>query len=287
MIRKLFFTFIISIPLNVFGTCEIKAPENLIVISKNISPAFEFKDCSEKQKRRFINHTSDFSGLLEPRSVQLAYQVELSQKSQIKSLRDFLENKLIKNKNYHIRNAKVVGRSSSYLSYEEFDEVEVSCDKCDLLGKHNAKIVHTNKKGRSNTLWLSFEKVKKTRVLSSLSAQSVSHKALHIKNFEWKEIYTDKPEQFFTDISQLSFFKAVRNLNEGIYLKRNYLTPITLVKTGDIATVKLKNKGIELKGKGIAIRSGKIGDIISLKNIRTKKIIMGKVVGKNSIEAQL
>ena len=271
--------------------CVIKAPNKIVITAPShhasIKNVITFEKCSSDLENRFVKNILDYSGVLQPRAVKLAYDAFIEHEIAIYTLEDYLSKNLKPGESLYIKEAKVVGQARSIFSLNEFDDISIDCNDCKNIGTHSAKIVHTNSKGQATSFWTSFKVQKKIDVLTARSSQSVDHKELQPHLFTWQTIYTEKPEAYFVEKNQLQYYKANQKLREGDALLKTHLTPVNLIKMGDMANIEMKLGNITLKGKGMATRSGKIGDVISLKNLRTQKVIMGKVIGKNTIEAQL
>jgi len=274
-----------------YAQCEIDVPSNIVVSSytrkNNLKKIFKYNDCNANEKNRFLNYIIDFSGVLNPRFLKLSQNIVINKESHIQSLEEFLITHSNLLDRQYIKKSKIVGEERGFFTFDEFDEVRVDCKQCQGLGDYRAQVTHINKKGTLRNHWVNYKVTQKENVLISKSTLTVSHASLDPTRFIWKTIYTEKPENYFTNKDQLSFFKANRNIKKGIPLLRNQVTPMNLVKYGNLTTIKMSNGKILLVGKGLALKAGKLGEIITLKNVRTKKTIMGKITGINTVEAIL
>ena len=89
------------------------------------------------------------------------------------------------------------------------------------------------------------------------------------KDFERKVIYTDKSQNYVKDIKKIVFNRLTRPLKNGEFLTHSHLSPLSLVKAGNVAKVILKGNQLKLESKAMPMRSGRVGDLIQLRNIKS------------------
>lgn len=78
--------------------------------------------------------------------------------------------------------------------------------------------------------------------------------------------------------------RAKRNLEGGKPLKKtDVYTDNSLVKKGDIVSVKFIKKNLVIEVKGTAMGNGTVGEIIKIKTVDTNKILTGKISEEGSI----
>jgi flagella basal body P-ring formation protein FlgA len=258
--------------------------------TRDIKSLFIFEKCNQKQTDTFLKFINDYRGNLSPRQLSLQLKTDtitIKNKIHILSMDEFLESELKIKSPLVFKKSKIVGEKIKSFGVNEFDDIQTLCEKCAEMGLHTYKVSIQKTNGVLKNFWVSSETVTQVKALVPLNSIVVDNNALHAKLFDWKTIYTSNPNLFFTDLSQITFFKLSRNVNKNIPLKRNALNFVNLVKAGQIATITMRHGGLSLKSKGIATRHGKIGDSVSLRNIKTKKIIMGKVIGESLVEVKL
>lgn len=78
---------------------------------------------------------------------------------------------------------------------------------------------------------------------------------------------------------------ATRTIKGNSIIKGEYLTTPILIKRGSIVTIEKKIGNITITLRGIALESGSLNDIIRIKNLTSNKIITGKVISPNKIQA--
>lgn len=88
---------------------------------------------------------------------------------------------------------------------------------------------------------------------------------------------------FFTNFSQIKGSINSRNLQAGIILRPSQFITQKLIKKGDKVTILAKSKSFRIRMSGHALMDGRLGDIIRVKNSRSKKIIEGTVIDSGVI----
>ncbi len=74
--------------------------------------------------------------------------------------------------------------------------------------------------------------------------------------------------------------KALGNLKNGQRLKRaDIVIDRFLVHKGEVVTVNFMKKNLVIETQALAMGNGAIGDTVKVKNLDTKRIIIGKVSG--------
>jgi len=101
-----------------------------------------------------------------------------------------------------------------------------------------------------------------------------------------------------TDITHLhtSYFnnkqKAInyitkRRLNRGDIVSLKHLTKPILIKKGDTVSIIAKSDGFQINMKGIALHNASKGELIRVKNSKSKKIIQGIAVNSQTVRVTL
>ncbi len=286
--------FFITLSLLASEKCTVESANKLILSEssrvRDLKELFTFQVCDQKQTDTFLKHVADYRGTLTSRqlSIQLdSNTIQIKKDLIIVSMDEYLEGALKIKAPLVLKKSNIIGDKIKSFSLNEFDDIQILCDSCNDMGSHTYKVSIQKTDGSLKEFWVKSETVTQLKVLAPLNSRRVDNKTLHARFFDWKTIYTSRPNDFFTDLRQISFFKLSRNLTKNMPLERNALTFVNLVKAGQLATVTMKHGGLSLKTKGIPTRHGKIGDTVSLRNIKTKKIIIGKVIGENLVEVKL
>ena len=79
---------------------------------------------------------------------------------------------------------------------------------------------------------------------------------------------------------------ARRPLIAGRLIRRTDVRPQQLVRKGDFVTVHFRSSAMSLTTRGIALESGTRGDVIRIRNQRSKTVIEAKVVGPSTAVIQ-
>jgi len=73
----------------------------------------------------------------------------------------------------------------------------------------------------------------------------------------------------------------------GTKLTQNNLDSNTVIKKGDKIAIEISSGDMKISDRGEALEKGDIGQEISIKNIRTGKILKGIVTGNNTVEIKI
>ncbi len=90
--------------------------------------------------------------------------------------------------------------------------------------------------------------------------------------------------QFIKDPNLIVGKKAKYSVNPGNVLVRNLLMNKISVKRGDLVKIVLNYNFIRITSVGKAITGGELGKLVRVLNLKSRKILMGKVVGEDIVE---
>ncbi len=93
--------------------------------------------------------------------------------------------------------------------------------------------------------------------------------------------------RFVKDPNFLIGKKAKYSVNPGNVIVENLLMNKVSVKRGDLVKIILKYNFIKVTSVGKAITSGELGKLIRVLNLKSRKILMGKVVGDDIVEVSV
>lgn len=111
----------------------------------------------------------------------------------------------------------------------------------------------------------------------------ISNADLTLKKIDISNIH----RHYFTKKNSIINQAVKRTIPVGSLFSNNNLTNQLLIKKGDRITITASNNGFQIQMEGIALASGSSGQRISVKNIRTKRVIQGIVDGKSSVKVQI
>ena len=160
------------------------------------------------------------------------------------------------------------------VSYEKYNNsyklIKVSCE-----AKNSWTVfVKTN----ANTLKQKKLKVSNTNEIIVLN-KSIE-KGNYIKKSDLTFIKSPRKNIFYNSKEELIGRKVKQNLKKGQYIQPRHLFAKYSVNEGDPVIIVSKFKNAEVSTGGIAIKSGNIGDLLEVKNIRSGKVIKG-ILKKN------
>ena len=154
--------------------------------------------------------------------------------------------------------------------YDSFKLIKVSCK-----GKNPWTIfVKTN----ANT------SQQKKMILSKFNKILVLNKSIekgnYIKKGDLVFIKSQKKNVFYNNKKDLIGRKVKLNLRKGQYIQPRHLFGKYSVNEGDPVIIISNFKNTQVSTGGIALKSGNIGDVLEVKNVRSGKVIKG-ILKKN------
>ena len=297
---KLFFMFTFVLFLLGFVqpyaySCEIEAPKTLVVTeileSYELKPAFNYQNCDDNQIKNFNILLTDYTGELNQRILHSEIndkRIRLKNSFTISSLETAINNRVQLPTNWKVIDLKTIGQTGHYFALSNEDHIQVNCNNCNNTGTKNIKFEIVNPVSNTReTHWVTGSVAIAVEALVSKSNISITNQALNKNDFELKTVYSARPENFFTFKDKLPYYKNHRPIRVGQVIHYNDISPLNLVNMGTLVQVKLNANGLKLEGKAIPTTSGKLGEIIQLKNPKTNKIIIGKITNFNEVEVEL
>ena len=154
--------------------------------------------------------------------------------------------------------------------FDSFKLVKVTCD-----GKKPWSIFV-----KTNSETLQQKKLKTAKFNLILVLNKSVEKGNYIKENDLIFIKSPKKNIFYYNKEELIGRKTKQNLRKGQYVQPRHLLKKYSVNGGDPVIIVSKFKNTEVSTGGIALKSGNIGDILEVRNIRSGKIIKG-ILKKN------
>lgn len=168
------------------------------------------------------------------------------------------------------------------------EKLSIKCGNCQNSGSKNIEINITNSvTGATRKEWINATVVIRTKALVAKNSLAVNNQALSPNDFEIKTVESIRPERFFTDSENLPFYKLNKPIAQGTALENTDITPINLVTTTQPVQVIIKSNDMLLSGMAQALRPGKMGEMIQLRNTTSQKTILGKVIDFNKVLIEL
>ncbi len=266
------------------------------ISKKNLVKLIKHSNCSKKINTKFLNFLRKSHGVFSTKHLQKIYfpkskdlKVTIRpEKIYLRSLNHLISNKLNLNGSYFLTNTKYRGEKRLILLTKN-QNIELICSKCKTLGKKNVSLnIVDNLSGRSEKIWITTTiKTKIKAFVSNINFNYPFRRELSAGEFKEKYIETDSPENLFTNIDKIHFFKLTHAIKKNHPLRIHDLTPKRLVRAFSPVKIFLKSKTIQLSGIAIAKTSGHFGDIITLENKKSRRTLIGKIVGLNKVEIEL
>ncbi len=158
-------------------------------------------------------------------------------------------------------------------------------------------------KGFSNSFLLKIYRIKNGKILSQEFAQVFVKvwakvpvaknfiprgKIINLSDIKWeiREVNYSN-HKFVKDPNELIGKKAKYSINPNNVITNNLLMNKVIVKRGDIVKIILNYKYIKVVSLGKAITGGELGKNVRVLNIKSKKILMGKVIGDDIVEVSV
>ncbi|MBE9527750.1 MAG: flagellar basal body P-ring formation protein FlgA [Proteobacteria bacterium] len=85
-----------------------------------------------------------------------------------------------------------------------------------------------------------------------------------------------------SSVDEVLGMTARRPINPGDIIKRSYITPMKLVKRGEIVTLKIETERLRVSSQGKAMQNGARGEVISARTLSGKEIF-GTVTGPGEL----
>lgn len=92
------------------------------------------------------------------------------------------------------------------------------------------------------------------------------------------------PQDVVLDIKSLIGKQLKSTLKAGTVLRECYVEEPISIKNNSLVEIVAKNEKLIVKAKGKALQSGRVGEIIKVQNLSSKKVLVGKVVSASEVE---
>ena len=291
--------FIPSFVLAESKSCSITTFDKVYYLpTKNKSKArrvIKKTDCPEFLVGKFTKQIFNSSGTLSQRILnsnediaKSGYKINLFPKRVIvTNLKDKLKRHFELGNKWSFGKLKMLNKNI-VIGLNKDDTIDLNCEFCHTTGEKNISFtVYNAIKNYSKTHWVSATVYISTAVLVPKRAISPSEPQLVPSDFELKNLNVIRPEKYFTNKEKLVFYKLNKAIVSGKGLMFTDLSPVNLVSAGVPTKIILRNKTLSLESQGIPSQSGKFGEIIKLRNPKTKRVISGKVIDFNKVLVDL
>ncbi len=290
------FLFLCLLLSQAFAQCEIQTFERIIITrefnSSEAQNSIKYTNCSSKILSSFREVLASGQGTFNSywfNKVQ-SHPVSIKpQKIRLTPLDELITKKVLTKPNWYFQNSQILGRNKSAFYLNEGDHLHINaCPTCSRTGEKNIKIHISNPiKRTQRTEWVKGDILIKAKALILKEHIGPSNGPLQSHQFEVKETMSTNPERLFANKRKVIFYKLNKPKRAGESLNFSDLVPVRLVFPGKPVQIIFTNNGINLSSKAMPMQSGKFGESIQLKNITTKRAIVGKIVGFNKVAVEL
>jgi flagella basal body P-ring formation protein FlgA len=284
--KKIFLTTLFTLSAN---ACLIQGADSLIVFGKEKRVSFDAQNCTNQQIQALTDVVKESTGTLSNRYLknipELANITLKPANIRIRSLEEIIQNRLTLSDEKKIELIQQQFSPEFYkLESDEF--IEAYCSDCNGEGLKNLKLVKTDGTKRE-TVWVKAKILTAVKTFVSKQNVQLNFQAVNTNVFDYKTIYVSNPSEVFTNKNLFQFYRLNKSITKGHIVKTSDLTPVQLVRYGNPVKVTVKNKSLRMNLMANPLASGKLGDVIRLKNRKSKKIFFGKVIGINKVKVEL
>lgn len=254
---------------------ETTCPSEVQKKFKEIAFSFKGPLYNDYLLKNFSEELSNFDVELEPRKIEVS------------SIEDLLKKSIDLPKNWGWSDIRILNQAQILLLTSQ-EKIALKCTNCQNSGSKNIEVTITNSlSGVARKEWINATIVIKAKALVAKVSLAVNNQPLSANDFEIKTVESVRPERFFTDAENLPYFKLNKPIAQGTALENTDITPINLVTTSHPVQVIFKNNDMVLSGVAQALRAGKMGETIQLRNPSSQKTILGKVIDFNKVLIEL
>ena len=294
------FLFLLSSIISTYASedCHIKTYNKIYKTFDNdfqkSKKVIKSDNCSKTQQKAFIQFILNANGSLHnsqaEKIIKSLYNEDIKispNRIAVYSLDKILKNNFNPNSNWHWNEVKLTSRET-VIVLDQDESISFTCTNCEYSGSKNVKAVISNSiTGRYKYDWLNGSIVIKTKALVPINNLAVNNQSLSKKLFTEEYVYLKSPENLFTNLNALHFYKLNKPLKSGKSLSFRDLIPVSLVKVGLPTKVILKSRHLSLSSIAKPMKNGHFGELIQLRHPKTNKTIMGKVIDFNKVVVEL
>lgn len=269
-----------------YGNCSIETFDKFLVLNQEAvaSKALAIKktNCNDEIITKFLKLITNGNGYI--RSHLIGDDVVLSpSKVRVQQVNTLVQSQVFHRADWIWQNETRL-HTDSIFAIDKNESINLSCTNCSSPGNKTLKITISNPISNAQKIyWTTGKVLIKSKALVANQNITDLSKPISPSMFNIQEVLTENPENFYTNQSQLVFYKLVRRLKEGESLLFTTMTPSRLVSPGEKTKVSLSEGLLKLEIMATAIQGGKLGDTISLRNTRSNKTIVGKIVDYNKV----
>ncbi|MDH5580782.1 MAG: flagellar basal body P-ring formation chaperone FlgA [Bdellovibrionales bacterium] len=275
--------------------CEIKTYDRLITnrdqINTKKNSLIKETSCPKKVLEKFISLVQEVSGTIDDNKINSILSEEglteyisiRPKKIEIIPLSFFLRKNIkIKNQDILFDNIQVLDRSFGF-GLDHGEKYNIQCSNCELPGLKNISLIFKS----TQPLWLTAQLKFKVSALVATTNISPSMRPLDKGQVELRDIFVSHPNNYFTDLKLIRFYRPSRPIVKSAPLNINDVTKVDLVRIGRPTSIILDGSGFFISSTGIPMNNGKLYQSIKIKNTKTNKVVTAEVVDFNKVKIKL
>lgn len=271
--------------------CFIETHDQVIILNQgdDFSALIKNSDCNSDIQERFVEFARNAQGTITTQTFNKIFPNTTLRPARVQfhSLNDQMTMHGLLPQNGQILTANRLS-DSAFIALRNDQRFDLECPACNSVGENTVKLTIRDQLGqRHATKWFKVRVGVPTRAYVATKVHQASLNALDATGFEVKTIVSDRPQELAAADIPLHFYKVARTISPGEELKRSHISPVQLVRPGVEAHVTVNDNGIQIKGIATPLSFGVYGETIKLKNNRSSRTILGKVVDHNKVIVEL
>ncbi|MGP1471526.1 MAG: flagellar basal body P-ring formation chaperone FlgA [Schwartzia sp. (in: firmicutes)] len=90
--------------------------------------------------------------------------------------------------------------------------------------------------------------------------------------------------KYYTDVADVVGLVCNRRLNAGQAVLQTMVKKPHIVKPGAMVTIVAQVNGVEVRMEGVALSSGREGEVIRVRNVASRRVVLAKVIDAGTVE---
>ena len=176
---------------------------------------------------------------------------------------------------------KISGLPSAYKSQPCPPGLEIESYKQLTLGRNSIQVSCPNTSSWSLMLTAEIEGWRKVVVIRDHLARGERIQG-HSLTLQKRDIATLQ-RGYFTRLSDVSGNISKRSLKAGTALSPSMINLPIIIQRGQAVTVRVEHPGLAVNMNGIALKKGRRGDLIKVKNSSSNKVLFGRVISSDLV----
>lgn len=124
--------------------------------------------------------------------------------------------------------------------------------------------------------------------LPALQAPLMAGSRIAAEDIELITLREDRLQPYMeTKADQLVGMEVVNSLQAHKPISKRHIKSPRLIQKGEFVNISINNNGIQLSAQGKALQAGGKGELISVMNNSSKKIVQGKVIGPRQVRIMM